>query len=108
MTHPLVTNTSGAPITLKQGVLLGTFEMFDRSSLEESSPLAVAGVGTKLVHEDLSDVVAQLAPHVKTLDYPEGKSALLKLLAKHRHAVALQAKTTWFDQQTDTPYILAA
>ncbi len=62
--------------------------MFDPSSLEESSPLPVAGVSTQL-DEDFSDVVAQLSPHVKTRDYSEGKSALLKLLAKHRHAVAL-------------------
>ncbi len=62
--------------------------MFDPSSLEESSPLPVAGVSTQL-DEDLSDVVAQLSLHVKTLDFPEGKSALLELLAKHRHAVAL-------------------
>ncbi len=48
VTHALVTNTSGASITLKQGVLLGTFEMFDPSSLEESSPLPVAGVSTQL------------------------------------------------------------
>ncbi len=58
--------------------------MFDPSALEESSPLPVAGVSTQL-DEDLSDVVAQLSPHVKTLNYPKGKSALLKLLAKHRH-----------------------
>ncbi len=88
VTHALVTNTSGAPITLKQGVLRGTFEMFHPSSFEESSPLPVAGVSTQL-DDDFSDVVAQLSPHVKTLDYPEGKSALLKLLAKHRHAVVL-------------------
>ncbi len=88
VTHALVTNTSGAPITLKQGVLLGPFDIFDPSSLEESSPLPVAGVSTQF-DEDLSNVVAQLSPHVKTLDYPEGKSALLKLLAKQRHAVAL-------------------
>ncbi len=86
--HALVTNTSGAPITLKQGVL-GTFEMFDSSSLEESYPFPVAGVRNKLVDEDLSDVVAQLSPHVKKLDYPKGKTALLKLLAKHRHGVAM-------------------
>ncbi len=76
MTHTLVTNTSCAQITLKQGVLLGTFEMFDPSSLEEFSPLPVAGVSTQL-DEDLSDVLAQLSPHVNTLDYPESKSALL-------------------------------
>ncbi len=62
--------------------------MFDPSSLDESSPLPIAGVSSKFVDEDLSDVLAQLSPHVKKLGYPEGKTALLKLLAKHRHAVA--------------------
>ncbi len=63
--------------------------MFDPSCLQESSPLPVDGVSTKLVEEDDSDVVAQLSEHVKKLYYLEGKSALLKLLAKHRQAVAL-------------------
>ncbi len=89
VTHALVTNTSGTPITLKQGVLFGTYELFDPSYFEESSSLPVAGVSTQLVDEDPCDVVAQLSPHIKKLDYPEGKSALLKLLAKHRQAVAL-------------------
>ncbi len=89
VTYALVTNTSGAPITFKQGVLLGTSEIFDPSSFKESSPLPVAGVSTELVNEDPSDVVAQLSPHVKKLDYPDDKSPLLMLLEKHRHAVAL-------------------
>ncbi len=38
---------------------------------------------------DFTDVVAQLSPHLKNMDYPEGKPALLELLAKHRQAVAL-------------------
>ncbi len=80
VTQALVTNTSGAPITLKQSVFLGTLEMFDPLSYEEFSPFPVAGVTTKLVDEDPSDVVAQLSPHVKKLDYPDGKTALLKLL----------------------------
>ncbi len=67
VTYVLVTNTSGAPITLKQDVL-GTFEMFYPSPLEEFSPLLVTGVSTQLVDEDLSDVVAQLTPYTKTLD----------------------------------------
>ncbi len=33
VTHALVSNASGAPITLKQVVLLGNFEVFDPSSL---------------------------------------------------------------------------
>ncbi len=63
--------------------------MFDPSSFEESSPLPVAGVSTQLDDKGPSDVVAKLSPHVKKLDYPDCKSALPKLLAKHRHAVAL-------------------
>ncbi len=43
----------------------------------------------QLSDKDLSDVVAQLAPHVKTPDYPEGQPTLLQLLAQHRQAVAL-------------------
>ncbi len=63
--------------------------MFDPSSLEEPSPFPVACVSAQPGDEDLSDVVAQLATHVKTPDYPEGKIALLQLLALYRHAVAL-------------------
>ncbi len=53
------------------------------------SPLLFLLLVSAQLDEDLSDVVAKLSPHVKTLDYPEGKSALLELLAKHRHVVAL-------------------
>ncbi len=93
VTHALVSNTSGAPITLKHGVLLGTFEVLDQSSLEEAPSLPVAGVSAQLSDDDLSDVMAQLAPHVKGLDYPDGKPALLKLLAQHRQAVALPGES---------------
>ena len=89
ITHTLLSNASGAPVNLKQGVLLGQFEVFDPSSLEESSPFPVASVCAQQNDEDLSDVVAEIAPYVKTPDYPEGKTALLKLLAQHRPAVAL-------------------
>ncbi len=82
---PLVTN-SDAPITLKQGANLGNFEVLDLSSLEDSPPLPVAGVSTQSSDADLSDVVAQLSPYVKGLDYPDGKPALLKLFAQHRQA----------------------
>ncbi len=40
----LVTNKTGSSITLKDGVLLGTFEVFDLSSTKEPLPLPVAGV----------------------------------------------------------------
>ncbi len=90
VTHALVSsNASGAPITLKQGVLLGNIEVFDPSSLEEPSPFPVACVGAQPVDKDLSDVVAQFAPHVKTPDYPEDRPALLQFLAQYQHAVAL-------------------
>ncbi len=73
--HAFVTNTFGAPITLKQGVLLGNFEVLNVSSLE-SPLLPVAGVSAQSFNDDLSDVIAQLSTHVKGLDFPEGKSFL--------------------------------
>ena len=89
----LVTNTTGAPITLKNGVLLGTFETLDLSSIEESLPLPVAGINaTSSDMTDLTDVVAQLRPHVHISDYPEAKPALLQLLAQHRPAIALSGE----------------
>ncbi len=89
ITHALVSNASGAPVNLKQGVLLGHFEVYKASSLEESSRIPVASVSAQSPDADVSDVVAQLAPHVKTPDYPDGNPALLQVLAKHRQAVAL-------------------
>ncbi len=38
---------------------------------------------------DLTDVMAQLKPHVNVLDYPVTKPALLQLLAKHIQVIAL-------------------
>ncbi len=38
---------------------------------------------------DLTDVMADLNPHVNVLDYPEAKPALLNILAQHRQAIAL-------------------
>ncbi len=107
VTHALVSNATGAPITLEQGVLLGNFEVFDPSSLEEPSPFPVACVSTQPGDEDLSDVVAQLAPHVKTPNYPEGKPALLQLLAQYRHAVALPGEPLGLSN-SHSHYLLAA
>ncbi len=71
-------------------MLLATYKVLDLSSLEESFPLPVAGV---TAHDadvtDLTDVMAQLKPHVNVLEYPATKPALLQLLAKHRQAIAL-------------------
>ncbi len=66
-------------------MLLATYEVLDLSSLQESLPLPVAGVTTQEADvTDLTDVMAQLKPHVNVLDYPATKPALLQLLAKHR------------------------
>ena len=40
----LVSNTTGSSISLKNGVLLGTYEVLDPYSIEKSFPLPVAGV----------------------------------------------------------------
>ncbi len=86
----LVTNKTGSTITLNSGVVLATYEVLGLSSLGESLPLPVAGV---TAHDadviDLTDVMAQLKPHVSVLDFPATKPALLQLLAKHRQAIAV-------------------
>ena len=89
----LVTNTTGSPITLKHGVTLGTFELVDLSSIEASHPLPIGGVTAQPSDlPDLTDVMAELKPHVTVSDYPEAKPALLQLLAQHRQAVALSGE----------------
>ncbi len=80
----LVTNTTGAPLTLKQGVHLGTYEVLDLPSFENLPFLSVAGVSTQRLDADFMDVVAQLSPHLKNMDYPGGKHALLEPTARHK------------------------
>ncbi len=84
----LVTNKTGSSITLKDGVLLGTFEVFHLSSIKELLPLPV---NTQFVDVmDLTNVLAHLWPHINILVYPEAKPALLHLLAQHRQAMPYQ------------------
>ena len=37
--------------------------------------------------------IDQIAPHVKVIDYPQGKTRRLELLADYRHIVALPGET---------------
>ncbi len=86
----LLTNKTGSSRTLKDGVLLATFEILNLSSTEEPLPLSVAGVNAQNADvTDLTDVMAHLRPHVNVLDYPYAKPALLNLLAQHMQAIAL-------------------
>ncbi len=86
----LVTNKTVSPIHLKDGVALGTYEVLDLSSIEESLPLPVADVYAQTSDAtDLADVIVSLMPHVNVLDYPDAKPALLNLLGQYRQAIAL-------------------
>ncbi len=86
----LFTNKTGSSIILKDGALLGTFEVLDQSSTEEPLPLLVAGVNAQNADvADLTEVMAHLRPHVNVLDYPQAKPSLLNLLTQHRQAIAL-------------------
>ncbi len=89
ISNSLVTNKTGSSINLKDGVLLGTFEVLDLPSTKEPL-LPVAGVNAQNADvTDLTDVMAHLRPHINVLDYPEAKPALLNLLSQHRQAIAL-------------------
>ncbi len=69
---------------------LGIFEVLDLSSIEEPLPLPVSRINAQNTDvTDLTDVMAQLRPHVNILDYPQAKSALLHLLTQHRQAISL-------------------
>lgn len=68
VTNAIVTNTSGAPITLEHSILLGKFEVLDLAPFEGSPPLLSA----QSSDADLSDVVVYFSPHVKDFDYCHG------------------------------------
>ncbi len=90
MSDTLVTNKTGSPVHLKNGAVLGTYEVLDLSSIEESLPLPVGGVNAQTSDvADFADVIAPLMPHVNVLDYPDAKPAVLKRLAQYRQAIAL-------------------
>ncbi len=89
----LVTNKTGYPIYLQDGVTMGTYEVLDPSSIEESLHLPVAGLNAQTSDvTDFADVIAPLMSHINVLDYSEDKPALLKLLAQYRQAIALPAE----------------
>ncbi len=98
----LVTNKTGSPI---HGVALGTYEVLDLSSSEESLSPPVAGVNAQTSDvTDLGDVIAPLMPHDKVFDYPDAKPALLKPLAQYRQAIT--RRTFWSDNPSHlTPNI---
>ncbi len=77
ISNALVTNKTCSSVNLNDDVL-GTFEVFDLSSIEEPLPLPVAGTENADV-TDLTDVMAHLRPHVNVLYYTEAKPALLHL-----------------------------
>ncbi len=85
-----VTNETRYPIPLKNGAAFGTYEIIDLSSIEESIPHPAAGVDAQTSDvTNPADVIPPLMPHIKVLDYPDAKPALLKLLAQYRQAIAL-------------------
>ncbi len=89
LTDALVTNLTGAPITLKAGLHLGSFEVFDELSFHNLSHVVGALSSSPDLSHDTSDFTSQLAQHVKVLDYPEARSHLLELLQTYRYVLAL-------------------
>ncbi len=105
----LVTNKTGSPIHLKDGVTLGTYEVIDLSSIEESLLLPVAGVNAQTSDvTDFADVMAPLMSHVNVLDYPDAKPALLKLLAQYRQSNCLTRRTLWSDNPSHPKHCSSA
>ncbi len=89
LTDALVTTLTGAPITFKAGLHLGSFEISAELSFQD----LFHGVGAvspspDLLH-DSSNFTGQLAQHVKVLDYPEECSRVLELPQTYRHVLTL-------------------
>lgn len=89
VTDALVINLTGAPIPLKNGILLGSFEIWDSRSFHDSPHLIVSVSPNTDTSHDTADLISQLSVHVKVLDFPTAESRLLDLLFKHKPAVAL-------------------
>lgn len=90
MCDALVSNVSGSPITLKDGVFLGNFEQYDHLLLE-NAPQVIASVSTQCdcTKPSVTVITDSLASLVVAHDYPEAKPRLLDLLTKYRNVVAL-------------------
>lgn len=77
-------------VTLKDGVLFGTYQVFDRPVLQEPFSLLVADVtaqSSNMAYQ--TGIIAQLMLYVIIEHYPDAKSALLDLLVKFRLAIPL-------------------
>lgn len=85
----LVTNLTGSLISLKNGVLLDSFEVSYSRSFHDSPHLIVSVSPNTDTSHDTADLISQLSVHVKVLDFPTAESRLLDLLFKHKPAVAL-------------------
>ncbi len=91
LTDALFVNTTGAPVTLKQGLMLGKCLLYDRNIIPEPLPLpttCVAAVGDapSVTEGGLSPSVESF---VKVVDYPELKSSLIQTLEEYRDVIAL-------------------
>ncbi len=85
----IVKNTKGSSVTLKNGVLLGMYQILDDPVLEDPTVLPVASVTERATTASRPDVNAELTPHVSVVDYLENKSLILQPLSKLRQAIAL-------------------
>lgn len=95
ITDVLVTNTTGSPVQLKDGVHLGSFEICD-GLFSQDPPHLIASVQSVPAHLESTDraaTIREIAPYVKVLDFPEVKPSLLPLLAKYRSVFALPGES---------------
>ena len=85
ITFALVTNLTGSSITLRDGLNLGSFSIYDANLLQDPVT-CVAAVSSQ---PTLTSSPEELEPHLQVMDFPDMKKCLLDLLVKHRKAFAL-------------------
>ncbi|RUM27774.1 MAG: hypothetical protein DSY32_05100, partial [Aquifex sp.] len=91
VTEALVVNTTGGPIKIQHGLLLGKCLSYDKKVVPE--PLEFPTNSVSSVCKSAVDTELGQAPTLRSLvnvvDYPEMKHSLLELLGQYRDVIAL-------------------
>ncbi len=90
LSQALVINTLGAPITLKQGLYLCQYLVYDKQVIcesEENPDAYVSAVGSQ--KKDSPNKQSSLDSYIKITHFTKMKPTLLQVLESHREAIVL-------------------
>ena len=103
VTYVLVTNITGSSVTLKSGVLIGSFEVADSLSFQDPPHLVAVVSDDTATSNDPVDLITQLDSCANVSDFPDPKPSLLILFVNYKSALALPGESLGV---TELPTIL--